>query len=286
MSTARRVLHIAHRGGSLEAPENTLHAFRHAVSLGADMLEMDLRATADGEVVVIHDPDVDRVTDGTGPVATHTLDELRQLDAAHWFVPGAGPVRGADEYPLRGVARSRKGTAPGWEDIVPDDLRVPTLSEVLQAFPAVPITIDLKVGEPELGWFHEAVAGLLAEHGRTEDVIVGSFATERLVPLRRYAPHLPTSAAQTEVAAFWAGEALPAIGRLVALQVPATYGDIEVVTSDFVARAHDEGLDVHVWVVDDESEMRRLVDLGVDGLVTDRPTTAARVLGELAPPSP
>jgi glycerophosphoryl diester phosphodiesterase len=283
MIAARRVLHIAHRGGSLEAPENTIHAFRHAVALGADMLEMDLRATADGEIVVLHDPDVDRVTDGTGPVAALPWEEVRRLDAAHWFVPDVGPLRGADHYPLRGAAGGRVDAAG---DIDADELRIPRLSQVLEAFPQVPITVDLKVGAPELGWFHEAVANLLAEYGRTDDVIVGSFATERLEPLRRYAPHLPTSAAQTEVAAFWAGEALPATGRLVALQVPATYGDIEVVTREFVVRAHDEGLVVHVWVVDDEHEMRRLIDLGVDGLVTDRPTTAARVLGELTPPAP
>jgi glycerophosphoryl diester phosphodiesterase len=112
-------------------------------------------------------------------------------------------------------------------------------------------------------------------------VIVGSFAVERLAALRRHAPHIATSAAQTEVAAFWAGEELDVEGRLVALQVPATYGDIEVVTADFVDRAHTAGLEVHVWVVDAEQEMLRLIELGVDGIITDRPTVAARVLGSL-----
>jgi glycerophosphoryl diester phosphodiesterase len=259
-----------------------MHAFRHALACGADMLEMDVRATADGQVVVLHDPDVDRVTNGSGPVATLTWPEVRGLDAAHWFVPDVGALRGATHYPLRGVALGSSDA----RDAAPEDLRIPLLAEVLEAFPDVPLTIDLKVGAPELGWFHEAVAQLLAEHGRTDDVIVGSFSADRLEAFRRVAPAIPTSAAQVEVAAFWAGEMLPATPSLVALQVPPTYADIEVVTADFVERAHAAELEVHVWVVDEEAEMLRLVNLGVDGLVTDRPTTAARVLGSFGSPPP
>jgi glycerophosphoryl diester phosphodiesterase len=263
---------IAHRGGSLEAPENTLHAFRRAVAAGADMLELDLRATHDGEVVVLHDPFVDRVTDGTGAIADLALGEVRDLDAAHWFAPGAGATREADGYPLR---RPASGGA------VDPELRIPTLAEVLAAVPDLPLTVDLKVGPPEVDWFPQAVAGLLRAAGRAEDVVVGSFSSERLGAFRGAAPDVPTSASQEEVARFWSGAPLDVPG-LVALQVPAIYEGVAVVTGDFVERAHGADLEVHVWTVDDPADMRRLVDLGVDGLISDRPTLLAEVLSARA----
>jgi glycerophosphoryl diester phosphodiesterase len=248
---------IAHRGGSLEHPENTLRAFRHAEALGCDAIELDLRMTADGVVVVLHDPEVDRVTDGTGPVAGLTLAEVRELDAAHWFAPGHGPSREADAHPLRGGA---------------DDLRIPTLEEVLAAFPSLPIVMDLKVGPPELPGFTAAVVALLAEHDRRDDVIVGSFDQGRLDAFRALAPGIPTSASQDEVVAFWQGGPAPAVEGFAALQVPATYAGIEVVTGDLVERAHAVGIEVHVWTVDEPGQMRALVDLGVDAIMSDVPT--------------
>lgn len=269
---ARGVRCIAHRGGSLEGPENTLHAFRRAVAAGADMLEVDLRATRDGEVVVLHDPYVDRVTSGTGAIADLTLAQVRDLDAAHWFTPGVGATPDAHRYPLR-----RRASA-----VAPDpELRIPTLAEVLAALPEVSLTVDLKVGPPQVIWFHEAVAALLVAAGRADDVVVGSFSSERLDAFRGVAPHLPTSASQEEVARFWSGEPLDVPG-LVALQVPATYRGVAVVTGDLVQRAHRAGLEVHVWTVDDPAEMRRLVDLDVDGLITDRPMVLAEVLAAQA----
>lgn len=269
--TARTVRNIAHRGGSLEAPENTLHAFRRAVDLGADMLELDLRATRDGQVVVLHDPVVDRVTSGRGAVADLALAEVRELDAAHWFAPGRGASAAADHHPLRRTVRD------GTDEIDSADLRIPTLGEVLAELPDVPLTMDLKVGEPEVPGFSDTVARLLTQAGRTDDVIVGSFSTQRLDAFRRAAPHVPTSASQEEVGRFWSGEPVDVPG-LAALQVPVTYGDVEVVTPDLVERAHDAGIEVHVWTVDDPEEMRRLIALGVDGLITDRPSVLAEVL--------
>jgi glycerophosphoryl diester phosphodiesterase len=249
---------IAHRGGSREAPENTLAAFRRAADLGCDAVELDLRVTADRSVVVLHDPDLDRVTDGAGPVAARTLAEVRRLDAAHWFVPSLGAMVGAADYPLRGSGA--------------DDLRVPTLEEVLRALPDVPLVMDLKVGPPEMPWLPGAVAELLAAAGRRDDVVVGSFDQGRLDAFRSAAPAVPTSATQAEVAAFWAGGPPPPVPGFAAFQVPRTFGDIEVVTPDFVERAHEADAEVHVWTVDDPAEMRELAAIGVDGLITDVPS--------------
>lgn len=259
---------FAHRGGSLEAPEGTLRAFRRAVALGCDGVELDVRATADGEVVVAHDPELDRTTDGSGPIGAATLSELRSRDAAHWFVPGRGPDPGAEEHPMRGSAA--------------DDLRIPTLAEVLAALPGVPLVIDLKVGPPELPDFPAAVAELLRREGRMDDVIVGSFGQERLDAFRAVAPGVPTSATPEEVAALWQDGTPTEVPGFCAYQVPVAYGDVDVVTPAFVQRAHAVGAEVHVWTVDEPSEMLRLRDLGVDAIITDRPAVAMAALGRQA----
>jgi glycerophosphoryl diester phosphodiesterase len=257
---------IAHRGGSLEAPENTLRAFRRAVALGCDAVELDLRATADGTVVVLHDPEVDRVTEGTGRVADLTAADLTALDAAHWFVPGRGPDRTAPSHPLRGTGDA--------------DLRIPTLADVLAALDGVPLVMDLKVGPPEVPGFVDAVAELLRARGRVRDVIVGSFSSERLDAFRSLAPGVPTSASAEEVLACWQGGATPDVPGFAAFQVPPRHGDIEVVTADLVARVHASGAQVHVWTVDEPAEMVRLLELGVDGIISDVPS----VLVDVVPP--
>jgi glycerophosphoryl diester phosphodiesterase len=267
MAETRRVRCIAHRGGGREAPEGTLHAFRRAAALGCDALELDVRRTADGEVVVLHDEVVDRITDGSGEVAALALAEVQALDAAWAFAPGIGPDPSADAHPLRG----RGGP----------DLRIPTLAELLVAVPGVPLVIDLKVGPPEEPDVPEQVARLLRAAGRGDDVIVGSFSQVRLDAFRALAPGVPTSATQDEAAAFWAGEPIPDVPGFAALQVPARFGDVDVVTADFVDRAHASGVEVHVWTVDDPDEVRRLVGLGVDGIVTDVPEAVSAVLVDL-----
>jgi glycerophosphoryl diester phosphodiesterase len=254
---------IAHRGGAREVPENTVRAFRRAAALGCDALELDLRATADDAIVVLHDPRVDRVTEASAAVEELSLAEVRALDAAHWFSPGRGADRTAASFPLRG------------SDAV--DLRIPTLEEVLLAVPDVHLVVDLKVGPPAVPWFPAAVAERLATHGRRGDVTVGSFDQGRLDAFRVLAPDVATSATREEVVAFFGGGPAPAVPRFTAFQVPARYGELEVVTPGLVERAHAGGHEVHVWTVDDPAEMRRLADLGVDGLITDVPSTLLQV---------
>jgi glycerophosphoryl diester phosphodiesterase len=276
----RRVLAYAHQGGAWEAPSSTLHAIRAALAAGATGIELDVHATADGELVVCHDATVDRTTDGSGAIAAMTLAEIRTLDNAYWFVPGADATPGlaAGDYPFR-------GRAP--ED---PDFRIATLREVLDQFPGVVLNLDVKQTAPQVEPYEEALALLLAEYGRRDDVIVASFLDSATERFSTFAPDVPTSAGTLGVAEFWrafqAGEDPAAFrpssaGRPAALQVPEVFGDTTVVDRRFVEAAHTAGLAVHVWTVDDEASMRRLVDLGVDGIITDLPTMLSRVLAEL-----
>lgn len=276
----RRVIAYAHQGGAWEAPSSTLHAIRAALAAGATGIELDVHATADGELVVCHDATVDRTTEASGAIASMTLSELRSLDNAYWFIPGADttPGREPGAYPLR-------GRAP--ED---PDFRIATLREVLEEFPGVVLNLDVKQTAPEVEPYEETLAHLLAEYDRRDDVIVASFldrATARFVEL---APGVPTSAGTLATAAFWRAvqtgqpvdTAWPTTrARPAALQVPETFGEMTVVDERFVEAAHSAGVAVHVWTVDDEPSMRRLVGLGVDGIITDLPTVLTRVLGEL-----
>lgn len=267
----RRVLAYAHQGGAREGPSSTLFAMRRALDAGANALELDVHATADGHLVVCHDETVDRTTDGTGAIAALTLAEVQALDNAYWFVPGevVAPGRPAAEYPLR-------GRAPADEE-----LRIATLAEVLEAFPGVLLNLDIKQTAPTVRPYEAALAALLREHGRSEDVIVASFHDAATEALSACAPEIHTSAGTAASAVFWQavrdGTPVPPT-RHQALQLPPSVGDIAVVDDRLVAAAHAHGLAVHVWTVDDAAEMEQLVDVGVDGVMSDTPSVLVRVL--------
>ncbi len=232
-------LAFAHQGGGAEHPENTMAAFEHAVSLGFDYLETDLHATADGVLVTFHDEDLDRMTDRHG-----------RIEDLPWSVVRRARVAG--EHP------------------------VPRLEEVLDAWPEVRVNVDPK---------HDAavapLADLLGRPGATSRVGVGSFSDRRLCRLvRAVGEQLCTSLGPVGVARLMAASRGLPTGRLRAacVQVPVVSRGIRVTDARLVAEAHERGLQVHVWTVDDPAEMRRLLDLGVDGLMTDRPSVLKAVL--------
>lgn len=269
----RRVIAYAHQGGAWEHPSSTLFAVRKAIEAGATAIELDVHATKDGELVVCHDATVDRTTDGCGVIADMTLTELRKLDNAYWFVAGSDATPGRDptEYRYRGRAS---------ED---PDFRVATLREVLERFPGVVLNLDIKQTAPAVPSYEEPLARLLREHGRRDDVIVASFldvATERF---HAVAPEIAVSAGTVAtgqfVQALLEGR-VPQMPAAAAFQVPERHGDVTVVDERFVETAHRMGIAVHVWTVNDETSMERLCDLGVDGIITDLPTTLCRVLGD------
>jgi len=251
-------VNFAHRGASARAPENTLEAFQVAVEAGAGGLELDVHMTLDREIVVIHDATVDRTTNGSGAVAKMTLDELRTLDAGYRFSPDGGHT-----YPCRGRG-----------------LRVPTLAEIYEEFPDVSVNMEIKEGQPGI---EEAVAEAI--RGAEERTLV---ASSHHAVVRRFrgvsGGRISTGASRLEIGAFYLLSRLrlewfvrPAYD---ALQVPVEHEGITLVTPRFLDAAHSRGVRVDVWTINDPDEMRRLLDLGVDVLMTDDPGTLTRLLEE------
>jgi len=249
---------IGHRGAPAVAPENTLPSFRRAVEDGADAVELDLRATADGRLAVIHDETVDRTTDGSGPVAEMTLEALRALDAGHGFSPDRGAT-----FPFRG-----------------EGVRVPTLEEVTDALGDLPVIVELKAA---------AAGPLLAEWldarpARADRIVVGGFEREVVEPAARAARARTAWRSETTPYVLLgkvglAGLAVPAAD---ALMVPERRGWLRIVTRRFVRRAHADGLGVHVWTVNRPDRMRALLEMEVDGILSDAPARVRRVLEERA----
>jgi glycerophosphoryl diester phosphodiesterase len=250
---------FAHRGGSLLWPENTMVAFRGAVEMGYRYIETDLHATRDGVLVLIHDDTLERTTDGSGFVWEHTLEQLKRFDAAYHFSPDGGRT-----YPHRGQG-----------------VTVPTLEQALEAFPEVRINVEIKQEQPPAV---EAVVEFIEKRGLQERLLVAS-ARDRVVNefRRRSGGRVATSAAKAEALRFWLASRLR-LERLLriqydALQVPARFASLTVVDRRFVEAAHKRSLQVHVWTVDEPGEMRRLLGLGVDGLMSDRPDLLREVVG-------
>jgi glycerophosphoryl diester phosphodiesterase len=245
-----KFLVIAHRGGRGLGPENTLYTFRRAVDLGVDVLEMDVHRTKDGHRVVLHDTTVDRTTNGTGPVSRFTLAELKELDAAYRWSPDNGK-----SFPLRGQG-----------------LAIPTLEEVFDAFPQTRINIEIKdPGQTELS----SLCRSIRDYGMSQKVMIASFNAGVLKNFRATCPGVATSAGGSEAMLFYALQKMHLESAYTpaarALQVPRTYGDLQVVTPRFVEAAHARNLKVHVWTVNDVDSMRKLLQLGVDGIMTDYP---------------
>lgn len=254
---------VAHRGGARLAPENTLEAFEQGVvAWGADMLEMDVRLTRDGHVVVIHDANVDRTTNGSGPVVEHTLEDIRGLDAGYRFQD----LSGGHSYRGRGV-------------------RVPTLDEVLGAFPTVWINVEVKearVAAPTVE--------VIDHHLAHDRVLIAADLEAWRSGARGYAG--PWGASRRQILRFLISHRLPAGGPYTpaadVFQVPELHEGHRIVTRRFVREAHRRNIPVQIWTVDDPEDMRRLLSWGVDGIQTDRPDLLAEVLTDVAgrPPPP
>ncbi len=272
---SRRVIAYAHQGGAREAPSSTLYAIACAIERGAPAIELDVHATSDRKIVVCHDPTLERTTSVTGEIRFRPLAELREIDNSYWFVEGEDVQTGRPEesYVYRGRA--------------PADHRygIASLEEILEQFPGVILNLDIKRTAPEIEPYEDVLADLLRTYERRDDVIVASFNDAATEAFSRYAPEIPTSAGTVATADFFrsaraGGEAPESVARHVALQVPATYGEITVVDEQFVEAAHRAGLAVHVWTIDDRPQMERLLDLDVDGIISDSPSVLVPLLQE------
>ena len=276
---AERVMNFAHQGGEDEFPSATMYAFESALDLGADWLEIDVNATKDGRLAVMHDTTLDRTTNGTGPVGDRTLAEIQQLDAAYWHVAGAGARRVADRlpsdrYPLRGV---RTGARPAPRGFDADDFRVPSLDEFLRRFENVTTNIEIK-GETEEIQMRtaELLAPLVRATGR-DDIIVVSFDQQVVDRFHELAPEVPLAPGVEGGARFLLQNESPGEG-VVAFQIPITFDlggeKLTVATPENVARAHEAGYAVHVWLSNDTEDIptyRRLLRMCVDAVMAARP---------------
>ena len=285
----QRVLNIAHQGGEDEFPSNTLYAFRRAVRAGADMLELDVGVTKDGKVIVMHDTTVDGKTNGHGTVASKTLRQIKRLDAAYWFAPAKqdhyGHDHAASAYRLRGVATGRRKVPKGFTAA---DFRVPTLSEVMRAFPHTPINVEIKgrtKAEETAEYVRnaEVLAAALDATSR-RDLIVVSFVQAAVDRFHALAPAIDVAPGVDGAAAFLLAGGSPGAG-VVAFQLPITYelGGVvlDVTTEANVARAHGAGYAWHTWLSNDgesPATWRTLIDWCVDGVMTARPVAFEKVL--------
>jgi glycerophosphoryl diester phosphodiesterase len=238
--SASSPLAFAHRGGAAEAPENTWAAFAHAVSLGYRYVETDIRATRDGVAVALHDPTIDRVSGQEGELAKMTWAQLQAV-------------------PLR------------------DGRAMPRLDEMFAAWPELRWNIDVKK--------REAIAPVVEAIKRAnaaERVLVAAFSGQRTARVRAaLGPGLATGAGRTAIARLMLAKTVPwlAMGhRPSAAQVPVRRHGLRILDAGFVSACHRAGVAVHVWTVDEPDEMRVVLDLGVDGIMTDRPTVLKEVL--------
>ncbi len=249
---------FGHRGASASAPENTLPAFAMAVEDGADYLELDVHGAADGVIVVLHDDTVDRTTDGSGPVREMAWSQLETLDAGYRF-------EAADSsYPYRGRG-----------------VRIPALESVLRAHPEHCFNIEIKQSQPAI---IDEVIALLRRSGVAARCLLAAAEDSIMAEIRRAAgTDLVTGSSIGDVAEFFSHLDADTLSDYsppgVALQIPMRAGQRELVTARSLAAAHERNLEVHVWTVNDVAEIEHLLDLGVDGIMSDTP---GEVLAALA----
>lgn len=262
--SAKDVLVIAHQGGEGLRPSNTLAAFDNAVALGVDVLEMDVHATADNQLVLIHDATVDRTTDGTGKVHEMTLAEIKQLDAGHYWTGDEGQT-----YPYRGQG-----------------ITIPTLEELFDAYPQMLFNIEIKQREPSIA---RQLCQLLQGRELTEQVLLASFHATAMNEFRAACPMVATSMVQDEIIPFFVLSNL-FLGAtyqtsVESIQVPeyrggiVPWGDLRVLNGRFVRDAQRHNIELHVWTVNETADMERMLALGVDGIITDRPDRLLALLG-------
>lgn len=237
---------IAHRGFSSEAPENTLVAIREAIGVRADMVEVDVTVTADGQVICLHDETLDRTTSGTGLPSELTLAEIKQLDAGSWFAP---------EFTGE---------------------RIPTLAEVLEAVEGrILINVEIKPEAVEYGVV-PMVAALIHEYDMLDSVVVSSFSPDALNLMKSTDPAVIT-------ASLFNKEVHTGRDPLEIIMEVGSRGfniSAKRVTPEMIERCHRHEIPVAVYTVNDATEMRRLMDLGVDAVFTDHPDLMLEVVAE------
>ncbi|MCC6500640.1 MAG: glycerophosphodiester phosphodiesterase [Anaerolineales bacterium] len=251
---------IAHQGGDGVWPGDTLYAFENAVQIGADVLEMDAHITADGRIVLMHDEEVDRTTDGTGLIEDLTLAQLKQLDAAYNWSNDDGAT-----FPYRGQG-----------------IQVPTLDEVFESFPNMRYVIEIKLTQNPID---KPLCDLIRKFGMQSRVTVASFHDDVMKNFRAVCPEVATSASRTEVRnyvllgkAFLWGFYFPKFQTIQPPWNPEDSLGIQIMTERFIRESHAKNIRVEPWTVDDPELMQQYIEWGVDGIITDRPDLLIPIL--------
>ena len=251
---------FAHQGASGEAPSNTLTSFQRAVDLGIVYLETDCHATSDGEVVLCHDPTVDATSDGEGEIASFHYSELQELDAGYRFSPDG------KHFPFRGRG-----------------VRIPRLAELLERFPEARINLEIKQGELEVV---REVIRIIEAADASQRVLLAAAEDEVMRSIRSLAPRTAIGSSLGDLVAFFQAIAEERVERFrpegMALQMPTEFAGNSLVTPEALAAAHRHGLLVHIWTINDPAEMKRLLEAGVDGVMSDYPEQLLKVAAACA----
>jgi len=248
---------IAHRGASAYLPENTIEAFRLAIEkYKVDMIEFDLRATRDAVPIVIHDERLERTTDGHGLVSDHTLEQIKKFDAGYQFDP-----KGRGEFPHRGQG-----------------LRIPTLEELLKAFPDQPLAIEIKEKSET---FTRQVLGILEKYSAAERSIVGSKHHPVSRTMQNSFPAVRRFCSRRDILGILAEHHLEhktSIDEMAVASIPIQFLGIRFDTKEWIGHLHKKEMRVFYWSITDPAVVKSLEEMGADGIVTDDPAVVNRVL--------
>lgn len=282
----RRVISIAHAGGENEAPHETMFAYKRAAALGTEVLELDVRLTGDGVLVVHHDATVDATTNGTGRVDAKTYDELFALDHGYKFTEdswscGSCPV---EDYIYRGIRIGDKAPPAGY---TAEDFTIPTVEQMFTTFPGAFLDIEIKESGETAKAAGRELARLIDLHDRAERTIVVSFDQAIIDYYLTIQPEVWSSPGTEGVQTFFFDRKPQAAHQI--LQVPPTYNldgtIVDVVTPEFVADAHKAGFAVWVWMNGRSEEnaafYEELIDMGVDGILGASPAVARQVIDQM-----
>lgn len=275
-----RPIVLAHGGGENAHPHSTPYAYARSVAAGVDVLDVDVRLTGDGVLVVHHDEDVDATTPATGDVADMTYDEVHALDNAYWFTEScwACTDQPRDAYVYRGV---RTGEVPPPDGATPDDFAITRFEDLVERHPDHVLNIEIKGSYPDDVPAAEELARILTDADRLDAAVVTAFDDELAESFHEIAPDVAITPGLDAMTQYVLGDVELPEGRRI-VQIPPEYEGVEVLTPDLVERAEADGLVLWIWPNDrsweDEEGYERLLDLGVDGINAADPPVAVEVV--------
>lgn len=260
----KRPMVIAHQGGDGIRPSETMLAYENAAALGVDVLEMDIHMTRDGIIILNHDDTVDRFANGMGKIKEMTLAQIKELDAAYYWAPNkVKPRSDGATYPYRGQG-----------------LKMVALTEIFEKFPNYRMNIEIKQVEPSVA---AQFCSVIRQYKMSDKVLVASFHQPAMDDFRRACPEVATSATQNETTIFFVLNTLFLSGvyspPTQSVQVPEYSSGLHVLTKGFVDGSRSRRMETHAWTINTEEDMKRILALGVDGIITDYPDVLLKLLG-------